>query len=60
MTQITKWADFARVSEEFDSENEFQYTMFTVIKAISSTTAYYLPAKLRSRFSKSRLPQANP
>ena len=29
--QITSWADFAHVSEEFDSEtHEFQYTMFAV------------------------------
>jgi hypothetical protein len=39
MTQITKWADFAHVSEESDSENEFQYTMFAVIN--SDDVIYY-------------------
>ncbi|KAJ5246656.1 hypothetical protein N7468_001639 [Penicillium chermesinum] len=38
--QITKWADFAYVSEEFDSEtHEFQYTMFAVID--SDDVIYY-------------------
>lgn len=38
--QITRWADFAHVSEEFDSEtHEFQYTMFAVID--SDDVIYY-------------------
>lgn len=38
--QITSWADFAYVSEEFDLEtHEFQYTMLAVIK--SDDTIYY-------------------
>lgn len=29
---ITKWSDFAHVSEEFDSETgEFEYTMFVIL-----------------------------
>ncbi|KAL4920719.1 hypothetical protein BDW62DRAFT_198605 [Aspergillus aurantiobrunneus] len=37
---ITRWADFAYVSEEFDSEtHEFQYTMFAVIS--SDDVIYY-------------------
>jgi hypothetical protein len=38
--QITRWADFAYVSEIFDSEaHEFQYTMFAVID--SNDVIYY-------------------
>ncbi|EEH02712.1 conserved hypothetical protein [Histoplasma capsulatum G186AR] len=38
--QITRWADFAYVSEEFDSEtHEFQYTMLAVIN--SDDVIYY-------------------
>ncbi|KND88609.1 hypothetical protein TOPH_06706 [Tolypocladium ophioglossoides CBS 100239] len=38
--QITKWADFAHVSEEFDPETrQFQYTMFVVID--SNDVIYY-------------------